>query len=204
MEDGVVEIRFHSLGGQGAVTLIRMLAIAGDKVGKEVQAFPFFGAERRGAPVKSFARFDDARIDVRSQIYIPDFLVIMSPTLVDLALSEGTKPDTVVLINESLEECKAKYKHINHTLLSVDATSIALEMNLEVEGMPLVNIPVFGAISYATDIVPLEVVTEVIREAMGKKNLEVSIEAARRGFTSVVPVNGKAPVRRKSPAGTAR
>ena len=196
----MVEIRFHSLGGQGAVTLIRMLAIAGDKVGKEVQAFPFFGAERRGAPVKSFARFDDVHIDVRSQIYIPDFLVIMSPTLMELGLSEGIKPETVVLVNESLEDAKAKYKHISHTLLSVDATSIALELNLEVEGMPLVNIPVFGAISYATDIVPLEVVTEVIRETMGSKNMEVSMEAARRGFTSVMEVNGKAPVRRRKPA----
>ena len=196
----MVEIRFHSLGGQGAVTLIRMLAIAGDKVGKEVQAFPFFGAERRGAPVKSFARFDDVRIDVRSQIYIPDFLVIMSPTLMELGLSEGIKPETVILVNESLEEAKAKYKHINHTLLSVDATSIALELNLEVEAMPLVNLPVFGAISYATDIVPLEVVTEVIRETMGSKRMEVSMEAARRGFTSVMEVNGKAPVRRRKTA----
>jgi pyruvate ferredoxin oxidoreductase gamma subunit/2-oxoisovalerate ferredoxin oxidoreductase gamma subunit len=180
-----------------------MLAIAGDKVGKEVQAFPFFGAERRGAPVKSFARFDDARIDIRSQIYIPDFLVIMSPALMDLGLSEGIKPETVILVNESLEDARAKYKHINHTLLSVDATSIALELNLDVEGMPLVNIPVFGAISYATDIVPLEVVTEVIRETMGRKNMEVSMEAARRGFTSVLEVNGKAPARRRKPAAEA-
>ncbi len=74
----MVEVRFHSLGGQGAVTLINMLAQAGDLVGRNVQAFPFFGAERRGAPVMCFLRMDDKPIDLRSQIYRPDFLVVMS------------------------------------------------------------------------------------------------------------------------------
>ncbi|MHB8780448.1 MAG: 2-oxoacid:acceptor oxidoreductase family protein [Candidatus Geothermincolia bacterium] len=187
----MVEIRFHSVGGQGAVTLIRMLALAGDKVGLEVQAFPFFGAERRGAPVKSFARFDSESIDLHSQIYQPDFLVVMQSTLMDLALSEGLKKDTVILVNERREEAVAKYGHIQQPVLCVDATSIALDLELEVEGMPLVNIPTFGAISFATEVVPLETVVEVIRESTAPRHLEKSVEAARRGFTAVVPLNGK-------------
>src|SRR4030042_1821627 len=95
----MVEIRFHRLGGQGAVTLINMLAQAGDLVGRKVQAFPFFGAERRGAPVMCFLRMDDKEIALRSQIYKPDFLVIMSPSLIDAAIEEGTKEGTTVLIN---------------------------------------------------------------------------------------------------------
>ena len=185
----MVEIRLHSLGGQGAVTLIRMLAIAGDKLGKEVQAYPFFGAERRGSPVKSFARFDDRKIDVRSQIYKPDFLVVMNRSLMSAAIDDGVKRETTILINERHEDAMGKYSDISHRILSVDATSIALAMKLEIEGMPLVNVPIFGAISYATDLVPLESVVEVIRETISERNQEASIEAARRGFTSVQEVN---------------
>ncbi|WP_287154197.1 2-oxoacid:acceptor oxidoreductase family protein [Candidatus Solincola tengchongensis] len=185
----MVEIRFHSLGGQGAVTLINLLAQAGDLVGKQVQAFPFFGAERRGAPVKSYVRMDDRPIYLRSQIYRADFLVVMNISLLESALKEGTKESTVVLVNQREEE-DAALKGLPFKAYALDATSIALELGMVVEGMPVLNQVFLGAVSYVTEIVPLEAVNEVIRRNVPATRQEASMEAARRGFTSVREVRG--------------
>ncbi len=187
----MVEIRFHGLGGQGAVTLIRLLAIAGDKSRWYVQASPFFGAERRGAPVKAFVRFDDKHIYHVSQIQRPDLLVVMSNSLLDLALEEGVKEDTVLLVNDDPGAAAKRAARLPFEVNVVDATSIALDLGLEVDGMPAVNIPVYGAISYVSGLVSLEIITEVIRENMRGERREKSMEAARRGFTSVEQVRGR-------------
>lgn len=184
----MVEVRFHSLGGQGAVTLINMLAQAGDLVGHRVQAFPFFGAERRGAPVRAYVRMDDKEIYLRSEISRPDYLVIMSPSLIEAGLQEGTKEDTVVLVNMTEQEGKEHLSDLPFEVNVVDATSIAIELGMEVEGMPVVNIVFLGAVSYLTELVSLEAVTDVIRESVPPRRLESSMEAARRGFTSVVKI----------------
>ncbi len=186
--NNMVEVRFHSLGGQGAVTLINMLAQAGDIMGKQVQAFPFFGAERRGAPVMCFLRMDDKPIDLRSQIYRPDFLVVMSPSVLDLAVAEGTREDTVLLVNMKEEEAGKRLDGLPFACYAVDATTIAIELGMEVEGLPVVNIAFLGAVSNVTELVTLEAITEVIRDTVPASRREASMEAARRGFTSVVEI----------------
>jgi len=90
----MIEIRIHGRGGQGAVIASEVLASAFFKEGKFVQAFPAFGAERRGAPVAAFARVDDQPIRIRHFIYEPDHIIILDPTLiestqVDSGLKEG-------------------------------------------------------------------------------------------------------------------
>lgn len=190
----MVEIRFHSLGGQGAVTLINMLAQAGDLIGRQVQAFPFFGAERRGAPVMSFVRMDDQPIALRSQIYRPDYLVVMSPSLVEAAIEEGTKESTVLLVNMTEQEAKSQLSGLPFSTYAVDATPIALDLGMEVEGMPVVNMVFLGAVSFVTELVPLEAITEVLRENSPPSRVEASMEAARRGFTAVSEIKkGKMP-----------
>ncbi len=194
----MVEIRFHSLGGQGAVTLINMLAQAGDLIGRQVQAFPFFGAERRGAPVMCFLRMDDKEIALRSQIYRPDFLIVMAPSLIDAAIEEGTKEGTTLLVNMGEDEARSRTSHLPFAVYSVDATPIALDLGMEAEGMPIVNIAFLGAVSFVTELVPLEAVTEVLRANTPQSRMEASMEAARRGFTSVVEIKkGKTASRRE-------
>ena len=194
----MVEVRFHSLGGQGAVTLINMLASAGDLIGRHVQAFPFFGAERRGAPVKCFLRMDDKPIDLRSQIYQPDFLVVMSTSVLDVAVEEGTKEGTVLLVNMKEDQARSELAHLPFTSYTVDGTSIAIDLGMEVEGLPVVNIAFLGAVSYVTELVPLEAITEVIRDSTPESRAEASMEAARRGFTSVIEIKkAKAPPQRE-------
>ena len=78
------EIRFHGRGGQGAVTAANILAKAASVEGKDIQAFPMFGVERRGAPVTAFLRIDEQPIDIKFQIYEPDAVVILDPTLIDM------------------------------------------------------------------------------------------------------------------------
>lgn len=171
------------------MTLINLLAQAGDLVGKRVQAFPFFGAERRGAPVKSYVRMDDRPIHLRSQIYRPDFLVVMSPSLLQAALEEGTKEGSVLLVNQREEEDDA-LSGLPFRTYALDATSIALDLGMVVEGMPVLNQVFLGAVSYVTELIPLEAVNEVIRRNIPPGRQEASMEAARRGFTSVREVAG--------------
>jgi len=77
----LVEVRWHGRGGQGIVTVSRLLAHAALLDGKHVQAFPEFGPERRGAPVTGYTRISDEPISIHSRIYTPNVVVIVDPTL---------------------------------------------------------------------------------------------------------------------------
>ena len=72
----MIEVRFHGRGGQGAVIASTILAEAGFLEGKEVAAFPFFGVERRGAPVTAYTRLAEEKIRIKSGIYEPDFVIV--------------------------------------------------------------------------------------------------------------------------------
>jgi 2-oxoacid:acceptor oxidoreductase gamma subunit (pyruvate/2-ketoisovalerate family) len=177
------EIRIHGRGGQGGVTAAEMLARAAFKEGKQVQAIPFFGAERRGAPVKAFVRFSDEVIRVRSQVYNPDYVVVLDAALLDLVdVTEGMKEEGIVVINT-----RKPPKDVNlqgKRVATVDATGIALELSLLVAGLPVVNTPMLGAFAKATEEVKLESVLEVIKEhwtgAAGEKNAKAATLAYQR------------------------
>src|ERR1700681_3567280 len=94
------ELRFHGRGGQGAVLAAKMVASAAAIEGKCVASFPMYGFERRGMPVIAFTRFDDDPIREKSQIYTPDCLMVIDPTLLKLpSLFEGLKPGGVLILN---------------------------------------------------------------------------------------------------------
>jgi 2-oxoacid:acceptor oxidoreductase gamma subunit (pyruvate/2-ketoisovalerate family) len=166
------EIRIHGRGGQGGVTAAELLARAAFKEGKWVQAFPFFGAERRGAPVKAFARLSDEPILVRSQIYNPDYVIVLDSGLLDLVdVTEGLKENGIVIVNtQKPEELNLKQCRV----ATVDATGIALELQLVVSGLPVLNTTMLGAFAKATGEVKLESVVEVIQQMWsgpaGEKN----------------------------------
>jgi len=179
------EIRVHGLGGQGAVTMVTWVARAGYATGKHVQAFPFFGAERRGAPVKAYVRIDDKPIDLRSQIHHPDLLVVMSSTLMGAALEEGISPDGRVLVNANEELAGRIAARTGRELNFLDATGIAMDLGLEYDGMPMVNIPLFGAIVGQAGVATVEVVMELLEGPAGHGNREAYEKAARSGFEEV-------------------
>src|SRR5664280_145387 len=99
----MIEVRFHGRGGQGAVTAAEILAKAAFEDGKYCQAFPFFGVERRGAPVMAFTRIDDQPIRRRYQVYKPDYVVVLDDGLLEVVdVFSGLKEGGKVIINLSL------------------------------------------------------------------------------------------------------
>ncbi len=143
-EDLMYEIRLHSRGGQGGVTAAKLMALAAFRDGKYATAAPFYGAERRGAPIVSFIRIDDQPIRIYSQIHQPDLVVVLDSSIIDLVnVFDGLKPDGKVLINApSLPPSVDGY-----TAHAVDLTGIALKTNLIVAGSPILNTPVIGALA---------------------------------------------------------
>ena len=177
------EICIHGRGGQGGVTAAELLAHAAFMEGKWVQAIPFFGAERRGAPVKAFARVSDKPIWIRSQVYNPDYVMVLDPTLLEVInVTEGLKKDGIIIINTT-----KKPKELNiqgYRVATVDATGIALELELLVAGLPVLNTSMLGAFAKATEEVKLESVMKVIEERwqgpVGEKNAEGAALAYKR------------------------
>ena len=146
---------------------------------KGVQAFPYFGAERRGAPVKAFTRISDKEINVRSQIYEPDIVAVLDPSIIDLIdVTEGLKENGKIIINIDKSPNELD---LNGHVYTYDGTGIALKYGLLVAGLPVVNTTMLGAFAKATDLVKLETVQKVIREKwtgkVGDRNAEGAKEA---------------------------
>ncbi len=174
----LVEIRFHGRGGQGAVTAANILVDAAILEGKYAQAFPHFGAERRGAPVVAFARISDKPIQMHSQIEHPDIIVVLDPRLFKLTdVLSGLKDYGKVVMNGHEKPFNDPYE-----TWCVDATRIALELNLVVSGWPVVNTIMLGALSRATGIVSLENIKKAITNNFKGRLGEINAEAAERAY----------------------
>jgi 2-oxoacid:acceptor oxidoreductase gamma subunit (pyruvate/2-ketoisovalerate family)/2-oxoacid:acceptor oxidoreductase delta subunit (pyruvate/2-ketoisovalerate family) len=158
----MIEIRFHGRGGQGAVIACELLAEAAFLDGKEPQSFPFFGVERRGAPVTAFARVDDRPIRVRTSITQPDIVVVLDPGLLHtVPVTDGLKEGGLLLVNSRLppEEIPAPASVRRAT---IDATKVALAHGLGTPSTPIVNTAVLGALARVTNVVSLPALERAI------------------------------------------
>lgn len=170
----MIEIRWHGRGGQGGFTAARLLGMAAAlQDGCYVQAFPSFGPERRGAPVLGFTRIDSKPIDDHSKVYACDYVVVLDESLLDVVdVREGLKPGGMLLIN-SARDPEAFAAGDGHTVRTVDATGIALE----VIGQNVTNTPMFGALVAASGLVPLEAAERAVEltlpEPLWEKNKKV-------------------------------
>lgn len=177
------EIRIHGRGGQGSVTAAEVLAHAAFIEGKWVQAFPYFGAERRGAPVKAFARIDSAPILVHSQVYNPDYVIVLDPYIYKVVnITEGLRKNGIIVLNTKRRPEEIGLK--GWRVATVDATGIALELDLLVAGLPVVNTSILGAFARATDEVELDSVLKAVKKtwsgAAGEKNAKATELAYER------------------------
>ena len=175
------EIRLHGRGGQGVVMASEILAEAFVVEGKYATAFPSFGTERRGAPVRAFLRMDDKPIREITQIYNPDCLMLLGPSFQNMAdVYDGLKPGGIIIMN-SRDRIKRK-PHENVSWLGfVDATRIALE---EIQ-RPSTNSTLAGAFAAVTGYLNLRSVELALGNHFKDKALEGNIRCARRGFTEV-------------------
>jgi pyruvate ferredoxin oxidoreductase gamma subunit len=172
------EIRIHGRGGQGSVTAAELIAVAAFEDGKWSQAFPYFGTERRGAPVTAFARIADQPIRIRSQIYQPDYVIVQDPSLIPAVdVASGMKDDGLIIINSEKKPGDIKL-HTKATVKTIDATSLALE----VIGLPIVNTALLGAFAGATRTIRLESVNKAIRERFPGKVGDKNVAAVKRAY----------------------
>lgn len=183
----MIEIRFHGRGGQGAVIAGKVLACALFKEGNWVQSFPAFGVERRGAPVAAFTRFAAEKILIRNNIYEPEHIVVLDPTLIQAAdVTGGLKKGGWVLVNSV--EPPSHFKALKgFRVATVDAAAIAVKHRLGSRAAPIVNTAILGGFARATGLVKIDSVLEAITEEIPIKP-EGNAEAAREAFdTTVLP-----------------
>lgn len=177
----MIEVRFHGRGGQGVVIASEVLAKAAFRMGFEVSAFPFFGVERRGAPVTAYARIDSKPIRNKSSIYEPDYVVVLDNSLLrGVDVLEGLKPGGRVLINypegKSLTGLDQMFRYF-----VIDATTIAAAHGIGSPAAPIVNTAILGGFARVCDVIALDAILESIRESAPIKEDE-NVAAAREAY----------------------
>jgi len=165
------EITILGRGGQGAVTAAYVLAVAGFEDGKYTQAFPTFGVERRGAPVKAFVRIDNTFIRTRAQIYQSDILVVLDPTLLEVVnLSDTVKNGGTVIVNTNKKPEELGLS--DYRVYAIDATKAAFD----ILGRDIVNTAMLGAFAAFTGEVSKESVVKAVRSQFSGELAEKNIK----------------------------
>jgi len=182
----LVEICFHGRGGQGSVTAANLLVAAALKDGnKGVQAFPLFGAERRGAPVRAFARISDEEIHLRSEVYFPDIVIVLDESIIGIVdVLKGLKKDGKILINTTKEPEDFDFSN-KYLVATVDATGVAIKHDILVGGIPVVNTPILGAVPKILDRVTLPSIQAVIKNKWKGEGGEINVKATQDSYDSV-------------------
>ncbi len=149
--DGLIEIRWHGRGGQGAKTASLLLADAAFNTGKYIQGFPEYGPERMGAPITAYNRISDKPITIHSNIYEPDYVVVVDDTLLDtVPVTAGLKSTGAIVINttKNAEEIKKLLKGYEGKVYKIDARKISEEAL----GRYFPNTPMLAAIVKASKV----------------------------------------------------
>lgn len=149
----LVEIRWHGRGGQGAKTASLLLADAAFNTGKYIQGFPEYGPERMGAPITAYNRISDERITIHSNIYEPDYVVVVDDSLLECVdVTAGLKEDGAIVINTTKipEEVRPLLKGYKGKVCTIDAKTISIETL----GAYFPNTPMLAAIVKVSGIMP--------------------------------------------------
>ncbi len=183
------EIRIHARAGQGAITTARILGEAYFVKGVYAYAFPHFGAARMGAPMNAFVRVDDKPVRMRSQIYEPDFVIIVDATLMrGFNCLSGLSDDGIAIVSqrEGIQIPKPKLKQ---KIYVIPANKIAQETI----GRPLGNTALLGAYAAATGQIDLETMQKAVgKRFAGKDKIQQgNLEAVKRGFEYINNIGEK-------------
>jgi len=187
MTQKIFEVRFHGRGGQGAKTASQFLAEAALEEGKYIQAFPEYGPERTGAPMRAFVRISDEPIRIHSGVEHPDLVLVIDPSLIGIVdVTEGLTDEGSVVVNspKSPDEIKAQLKFAGK-LYTIDATEIAVEEL----GKNIPNTCVLGALLKVLPIVQIDAMKKQMEHKFGKKlgatMVQKNLNAIQRGFDEV-------------------
>ncbi|MDR2571651.1 MAG: 2-oxoacid:acceptor oxidoreductase family protein [Oscillospiraceae bacterium] len=186
----MVEVRWHGRGGQGAKTASLLLADAAFNTGKYVQGFPEYGPERMGAPISAYNRISDERCSIHSNIYEPDYVVVVDATLLTAVdVTGGLKKEGGIIINSAKEpeELRPLLEGYEGKVYTIDAGKIAEE---EI-GRNIPNTPMLGAVVKVSGIIPEEDLFSDMEASMKHKFankphvIEGNMKALRRSMQEV-------------------
>ena len=166
--NNLIEIRWHGRGGQGAKTASLLLADAAFNTGKYIQGFPEYGPERMGAPITAYNRISDKPITVHSNIYEPDYVVVVDDTLLDVVpVTDGLKETGAIVINttKSPEIIKKSLNGYTGAVYTIDARKISIETL----GKYFPNTPMLAAIVKVSKIMTDEAFLEDMKGSFKHK-----------------------------------
>ena len=149
--NNLIEIRWHGRGGQGAKTASLLLADAAFNTGKYIQGFPEYGPERMGAPITAYNRISDKPITIHTNIYEPDYVVIVDDTLLECVdVTSGLKETGAIVINttKDAEYLKQHLKGYKGEVYTIDAKKVSMETL----GKYFPNTPMLAAIVKVSNI----------------------------------------------------
>lgn len=184
-----VEIRWHGRGGQGTVTAAKVFADACLSGGRHVQAFPEYGPERSGAPLRAYNRVSPKELRMHCPVTQPGIVCVVDATLLDsINVADGALDNAAFIVNTSAdpETIKKKIKPgPSQKVFTIDATKISVE-NI---GRPMPNAPMVGALARVSGLMSLEMIVEDVKKSFGKKFsqkiIDGNVEATRRGYEEV-------------------
>ena len=186
----MIEIRWHGRGGQGAKTASLLLADAAFNTGKFIQGFPEYGPERMGAPITAYNRISDKEIRIHSNIYEPDFVVVVDDSLIGtIDVTSGLKSDGSIIINtnEDIEEIRKKLNGYKGKIYTIDASKISIECLKA--NFP--NTAMLAAVVHVTDIMSKEELLSNMEDAFKHKFakkpevIEPNMKALLRGYEEI-------------------
>lgn len=186
----MIEIRWHGRGGQGAKTASLLLADAAFNTGKFIQGFPEYGPERMGAPITAYNRISDNEIRIHSNIYEPDFVVVVDDSLIGtIDVTSGIKSDGAIIINtnEDIEEIRKKLNGYNGKIYTIDASKISIECLKA--NFP--NTAMLAAVVHVTGIMSKEELLSNMEDAFKHKFakkpevIEPNMKALLRGYEEI-------------------
>lgn len=183
------EIRWHGRAQQGIVTAAKVLAEAALSSGKYVQAFPEFGPERMGAPVRAFNRISSEVIRLHGSVANPSIVLIVDPTLIGTVdVTEGT-PDNAVFIINTPKTADEMRKNISVNKSAKVWTIDASKISVDCIGRHIPNTPMLGALAKATGVVSVDAVIDDFKENYAKKYsasvIDGNLKAIKQGFEQV-------------------
>lgn len=184
----LIKIIILGRGGMGIVTACEIIAEAAYLSGNfvDVQAYPSFGAERRGAPVQAYVKLSRTeKIYDRAQIENPNILIVFDDSVLtkEAALSLEKNGVFIVNSNKTPEDFINEYNFSNAiTVVVADINYLALEENLTIDGNPVINTPILGLLSKALPDLHLENLKDVVLNKMGKKLGSINYNLIEKGF----------------------
>ena len=165
--NNLTEIRWHGRGGQGTKTASLLLAEVAFSTGKYVQGFPEYGPERMGAPLTAYNRISDTPITIHSNIYEPDYVIVVDDTLLDsIDVTEGLKKDGAIIINTTKNKEEITNKIPNYSnIYTIDAKTISIETL----GKYFPNTPMLAAIVKVSGIMEEEAFLKNMKQSFNHK-----------------------------------